>query len=204
MNDQKKIMLPIEHETTIYFRNRYKTLDVMCHTDLLLWDETILPGSSFEIAVIGNYGERGLLGPEQQPLQGFYCISMSYYYFYWGPSNKSCEAPIVIAWPIIIIFSHFECIFEGLDMLEKLGNLAHTSQVRYIAILYGSWLRVWQGGSRAPPKNKRQPFSLTYLAELWSAPVQTNKKVSCRHALNPRGSILNLTVIFGNLQAQYF
>ncbi len=52
-------------------------------------------------------------------------------------------------------------------MLEKLRNLAHTSQVQYIAIFYGSWLRARPGGSSAPPTNEKQLLSFTYMAEIW-------------------------------------
>ncbi len=68
---------------------------------------------------------------------------------------------------LFILFAIFECIFEGLGMLENLPNFAHISEVAKIAISYRSHDWVWQICSPAPPTNKNQPLSFTYTAEIW-------------------------------------
>ncbi len=42
-------------------------------------------------------------------------------------------------------------IFEGLNMLKKSWNFAHTSELAKIYVWFGFQKWVWQNGSIAPP-----------------------------------------------------
>ncbi len=60
-------------------------------------------------------------------------------------------------------------IFEGLNMLEKSQNFAHTPKVAKIYIWYGFQKWVWQNGSTAPPIHiQRCAPRATFHVHVWN------------------------------------
>ena len=69
---------------------------------------------------------------------------------------RPCGGPIEtegILLLLIILFLYIARIFEGLNVLKKSGNFAHSSRLVKNSIFYGRYKGAWQNGSTAPPNS---------------------------------------------------